>query len=55
MMLQKSSMIEVLVKDLFQPKCYELSHHRNEPCDGDEHLCPLRDTFDKHKSAQKYS
>ena len=27
--------------DPFSPKCYELSHHRNTPCDGSEHSCPL--------------
>lgn len=22
--------------------CYEVSHHRDEPCEGDDHPCPLR-------------
>ncbi len=22
-------------------KCYEVSHHRNTPCDGPDHLCPI--------------
>ena len=30
------------VSDSEHPKCYELSHLRDSPCDGIEHLCPLR-------------
>ncbi len=30
------------VADVENPKCYEISHHRSTPCDGDEHPCPLK-------------
>ena len=31
-----------LIEDLSDnPTCYMVSHHRNEPCSGDEHICPL--------------
>lgn len=25
------------------PKCYQLSHNRDTPCDGKEHICPLKE------------
>ncbi|RLA76362.1 MAG: hypothetical protein DRG30_03030, partial [Epsilonproteobacteria bacterium] len=31
------------------PKCYEISHHRSAPCDGDEHPCPLKKVMESHK------
>jgi len=41
------------ILDLPQSKCYELSHHQDDPCNDDQHLCPLIDTFDTHKSVQR--
>jgi len=41
-----------IIKDLEHPKCYEMSHHIDHPCDGDKHPCPLTQTFEKHKSVQ---
>lgn len=26
-------------------KCYEVSHHISQPCDGNDHPCPLRESF----------
>ena len=34
------------------PKCYEISHHRDTPCDGAEHYCPLTHVL-KNKTATK--
>jgi len=31
------------------PKCYEVSHNRSTPCDGDTHPCPLKDVLDSKK------
>jgi len=36
--------------DINNPKCYEVSHHRTTPCDGDNHPCPLRDVVETNKS-----
>lgn len=41
-----------IIKDQQNPKCYEMSHLQNEPCDGDTHPCPLTDTFKKNKGVQ---
>ncbi|MEA2111770.1 MAG: EAL domain-containing protein [Campylobacterota bacterium] len=30
------------VADILKPKCYEVSHHRDTPCDGIQHPCPLQ-------------
>jgi len=35
------------------PKCYEVSHHQDHPCNDEQHPCPLIDTFDQHKSVQR--
>lgn len=32
------------VSDFEHPKCYELCHHRHDPCDGAEYPCLLRQT-----------
>ncbi len=42
-----------ILPDISQSKCYELSHHQDHPCDGDQHECPLIDTFDKQESIQR--
>ena len=30
-------------------KCYEVSHHLSQPCDGKDHPCPLRESFQNLK------
>ncbi|MFK5893477.1 MAG: diguanylate cyclase [Pseudomonadota bacterium] len=30
------------IADLKHPKCYEVSHHRNQPCNGKNDPCPLK-------------
>jgi PAS domain S-box-containing protein len=32
--------------------CYEITHHRNTPCDGSDHPCPLSKTLDTGQSCQ---
>lgn len=47
-----------ITKDNQHPKCYELSHNLNSPCDRADQGCPLMDTFDKKqrvKMIHKYS
>jgi len=34
-------------------KCYELTHHRDSPCSGDQHQCPLTETMALNKSVQR--
>lgn len=38
------------VKNTEQPKCYEVSHHRDTPCEGDNHPCPLKMVFNSKKT-----
>ncbi|RLA73246.1 MAG: PAS domain S-box protein [Epsilonproteobacteria bacterium] len=38
-----------LVADIKHPKCYEISHHRSTPCEGDEHPCPLQQVLESQK------
>ncbi len=37
----ESMMMNEQIADKFHPKCYEISHHLQAPCDGKEHPCPL--------------
>jgi len=37
----KNVINEKYIKDINQPKCYEILHHHKEPCSGKEHSCPL--------------
>ncbi len=32
--------------------CYEITHHQNTPCSGEEHPCPLIQTLETHKPSQ---
>ena len=41
-----------IIQDIEHPKCYEMSHHRKQPCDGDLHPCPLDQTFKQQGSVQ---
>jgi len=38
----KKSLKSIKVADPNRPKCYELSHQRSTPCDGNAHPCPLK-------------
>jgi diguanylate cyclase (GGDEF)-like protein/PAS domain S-box-containing protein len=38
----RDSMQPKFVTDMDNPKCHEALHHSHEPCDGEDHLCPLR-------------
>jgi len=38
----KKSINSDYIADTKQPKCYEVSHHRNAPCEGDNDPCPLK-------------
>jgi diguanylate cyclase (GGDEF)-like protein/PAS domain S-box-containing protein len=42
----KKRVIPEFIENLHQPKCYEVSHHRNTPCDAAEHPCPLADVLE---------
>lgn len=37
------------VADPKNPKCYEVSHHRNTPCDTFMHPCPLKEVLEGQK------
>ncbi len=37
------------IADSNYPKCYEVSHYRSSPCDGDEHPCPLKVVLETKK------
>jgi diguanylate cyclase (GGDEF)-like protein/PAS domain S-box-containing protein len=43
----KNSSKNTKFKDINNPKCYEISHNRSEPCDGIEHPCPLKSVLKK--------
>jgi signal transduction histidine kinase len=32
--------------------CYEITHHRNQPCSGDQHPCPLIQSLETEKPSQ---
>jgi PAS domain S-box-containing protein len=38
--------------DVLGEKCYQIAHHRNMPCTGDRHTCPVTETFKKGKRAE---
>ncbi len=37
----KEMIDENIIDDPSAPKCYEISHHKNKPCDSVSHPCPL--------------
>jgi diguanylate cyclase (GGDEF)-like protein len=39
-----------IIADIKHPKCYEVSHNRSIPCDGDEHRCPLQEVLATKKN-----
>jgi diguanylate cyclase (GGDEF)-like protein len=46
----KNKLDETFIQDLNHPKCYEVSHHRTTPCEGKEHICPLKEVLEKQKA-----
>jgi|GEM_PF-1154760 len=46
------SLEPAFLSDPESPKCYELSHHRNHPCDGEEHPCPLHSVINNGKTTK---
>lgn len=46
----KRSIDKKMIADVSKPKCYEISHHRSTPCDGDEHPCPLKQVLQTKQS-----
>jgi len=47
----RDAMQPEFIADMDHPKCYEVSHHRNEPCDGKDYHCPLKDVIKSGKEA----
>ena len=45
--------VEGIIKDPLHPKCYELSHNQDHPCESEQHPCMLIDTFEQKKSHQR--
>jgi len=41
-----------LIEDINKPKCYEVSHHRNTPCEGKDEPCPLQKVMEQKKVVQ---
>jgi diguanylate cyclase (GGDEF)-like protein len=39
------------IADPKHPKCYEISHFRSTPCDGVDHLCPLKAVIETKKAS----
>ncbi|MES9930263.1 MAG: EAL domain-containing protein [Candidatus Thiodiazotropha sp. 6PDIVS] len=35
-----------------KPKCYAISHHRDQPCLGNDHPCPLQEVMKTHKTVK---
>ena len=39
-----------IISDAEHPRCYEVSHNRTTPCDGIDHICPLKEVIASKKS-----
>lgn len=48
----KNTMNSKIIADSNNPKCYEISHGRSSPCDGNEHPCPLHDVLQTKTSVK---
>lgn len=46
----KKEMVGRTFMDPCSPKCYEISHYRDTPCDGVDDPCPLRDVLESGKA-----
>ena len=42
----RDAMQPEFILDIDQPKCYEVLHRRNAPCDGKDHHCPLKNVIE---------
>jgi diguanylate cyclase (GGDEF)-like protein/PAS domain S-box-containing protein len=47
----RNSLDPRFVSDTEHPKCYELSHHRREPCQGTDHPCPMQQVIATERNA----
>ena len=41
---------EKFISDPDNPRCYEISHHRSSPCEGDNDPCPLKLAMEKRET-----
>lgn len=48
----KRSMNADFIEDNNNPKCYEISHHRNTPCEGEKDPCPLKMVMAQKQAVQ---
>ena len=48
----KSSIHSAFIADIKNPKCYEVSHHRNQPCTGKNNPCPLKMVIEQKQVVQ---
>jgi len=46
----KANIDESIVSDMEYPKCYEVSHHTQTPCDSNSHSCPLNEVIKTKKT-----
>ena len=46
----KAKLKDIKILNPLSPKCYEVSHHRSTPCDGNEHPCPLQEVLETSKA-----
>lgn len=50
-MINRAAQTRYSVDGLVQaPFCYQISHHRDSPCDGGSHPCPLQDVLNSQSS-----
>ena len=47
----RASMNPKFVADIHNPKCYEVFHRRNTPCDGKDYSCPMRQVIESGQPA----
>ena len=47
----RSTLKDLNIFDINNPKCYEVSHHRSTPCDSEEHPCPLKKVLETSQPA----
>ncbi len=46
----KDNIHKLDIADRDNPKCYEVSYHRDSPCEGENHRCPLKDVIESKKA-----
>ena len=47
----RTSMNPRFVADIHHPKCYEVFHQRNAPCEGEEYPCPMKGVIESGQPA----